>query len=83
MADYVDRTAPAHEHYYHQERNSLGWVIGLIALIVLGWLIFAYGLPALNRVSNNPGFTVPSQIDVNINRGTSGGVANPAPQPAQ
>jgi hypothetical protein len=44
-------------------------IIGLIALIVLGYFGFVYGLPALqNMQSGAPQINVPEKIDVNINQ---------------
>lgn len=49
--------------------GPMGMIIGLIVLIVLGYLVWIYGLPALRSVgSGTPQINVPSQIDVNINQ---------------
>ena len=44
-----------------------GLVIGIFVLIVLGFLFFYYGLPAVKRMgSGQPQINVPNQIDVNV-----------------
>lgn len=49
--------------------GSLGMIIGLVVLIVIGYLVWVYGLPALRNVgTGTPQINVPSQIDVNINQ---------------
>lgn len=72
MATYVERT-PVHEHYHQAGNNTASWVVGLIVLLALAWLLFAYGIPAMRSVSG-PSFTFPSKVDVNLNQGG----ANPA-----
>jgi len=49
--------------------GPMGWIIGLVILVVLGYLGYIYGLPAIqNMKSGNPQINIPSQIDVNINQ---------------
>lgn len=44
-------------------------IIGLVVLVFLGYLVWAYGLPALrNAGTGTPQINVPSQIDVNVNQ---------------
>ena len=78
MATYVERGTPVHEHYHDSGNNSASWIVGLIVLLVLAWLLFAYGIPAMRSVSSGPSFSIPSKIDVNLNQGGAG-AANPAP----
>ena len=57
-------TAPA-EH----SDSGMGFFIGLLVVIVLGVLFFAYALPAMR--SDNSGGTninVPDRINVNVNQ---------------
>ena len=65
-----------HEHHHEGSDNSgMGWLVGLILVIVLAWLLFYYGVPLL-RAPANPQINVPGQIDVNVNTPNQGG--NPA-----
>lgn len=49
--------------------GGMGMIIGLIALLVLGYLFFIYGIPALQQMQvGAPQINVPSKIDVNINQ---------------
>ena len=47
--------------------NMMGTIITLIVLLVVGYLFFIYGLPAIQRMGS-PEINVPSEIDVNINQ---------------
>jgi hypothetical protein len=55
---------------HHHEGSSMNWLIGLILLAVVLFLLYYYGLPALRSGSGgqSSGTTVPSQIDVNVNK---------------
>lgn len=47
--------------------GPLGMIIGLIMVVVVGYLFVVYGLPALRQVQvGTPQINVPSEIDVNI-----------------
>ena len=49
--------------------SPLGWIIGLVILVVLGYLAYIYGLPALSNVQQSGvQINVPSKIDVNVNQ---------------
>lgn len=49
--------------------GGVGMVVGFVALILVAYLLFVYGIPAIQRVgSGTPQINVPSQIDVNINQ---------------
>lgn len=49
--------------------GGLGMIIGLIVLIVVAYLFFMFGLPAINRMQlGSPQINIPSKIDVNINQ---------------
>ncbi len=44
-----------------------GMIIFLVVLLILGYLGFVYGIPAIRRVQlGSPQINVPSQIDVNV-----------------
>ena len=49
--------------------GGMGMIIGLVVLVLVGFLFFMYGLPALRQMRlGNPQINVPSEIDVNINQ---------------
>jgi hypothetical protein len=50
--------------------GPMGMIIGIIVLIVLVYLGYVYGLPALRQVQfgGTPQINVPSEIDVNVNQ---------------
>jgi hypothetical protein len=58
------------EHVDHVHNNSgsgMGFLLGIILLLVVLFLIFYYGLPYLGRATN-PQVNVPGTIDVNVNQ---------------
>lgn len=63
MADRV-----VHVHDEGGSRNNSNFIIGVIVLIVLAFLFIVYIMPALGGMVQNPGVTVPEQIDVNVNQ---------------
>ncbi len=51
--------------------GGMGWIIALIVLLVVGYLFFMYGIPALRQMQlGSPQINIPSKIDVNINQPT-------------
>lgn len=47
--------------------NGMGFLLGVIALIIIVLLLFYYGLPMLRSVgTGNPTINVPSKVDVNV-----------------
>lgn len=49
--------------------STLGTLVGIVILIILGYLFWAYGIPALkNSNFGRPQVNVPSQIDINVNQ---------------
>jgi hypothetical protein len=62
-------------HHHHDETDSgrgMGWIVGLIVLVVALWLLFMYGLPAI-RTATTPQISVPERVDVNVNTPGQGG----------
>ena len=50
-------------------RGPMGMIITVVVLLILGYLGFVYGLPALRQMQvGAPQINIPSQIDVNINQ---------------
>ncbi|KKT49272.1 MAG: hypothetical protein UW41_C0009G0039 [Candidatus Collierbacteria bacterium GW2011_GWC2_44_18] len=49
--------------------GGMGMIIGLVILLVLGYLLWVYGLPAFRNMQvGTPQINIPSKIDVNINQ---------------
>ncbi|KKP28564.1 MAG: hypothetical protein UR15_C0025G0013 [Parcubacteria group bacterium GW2011_GWA2_31_28] len=50
--------------------NGMGFLLGVILLVVAVFLLFTYGLPILQRSGGNanPQLNVPGQVDVNIQK---------------
>jgi len=49
--------------------GPMGWIIGLVILLVVLYLGFVYGIPAIQRIKvGTPQINIPSQIDVNVNQ---------------
>ena len=54
----------------NDSNNGMGMIIGLVVLIVFGFLFFIYVLPSLRNIKlGNPQINIPSSIDVNIKQG--------------
>ena len=63
MTTIVNSPQPA-----NNSGGLVGIIIALIVLVVLLYLGFVYGLPALRQMkSGAPQINVPSQIDINVN----------------
>ena len=49
--------------------GMVGMIIGILALVVVGYLFITYGVPAVRQMqSGSTQINVPSEIDVNINQ---------------
>lgn len=49
--------------------GGVGIIIGIIVLLIVGYLFFMYGIPVLRQAQmGSPQINIPSQIDVNINQ---------------
>ena len=47
--------------------SLIGTIVVIIVLIVLGYLVYMYGLPALRQTQvGAPQINIPSSIDVNV-----------------
>jgi hypothetical protein len=63
MTTIVNSPQPA-----NNSGGLVGIIIALIVLVVLLYLGFVYGLPALRQMkSGTPQINVPSEIDINVN----------------
>lgn len=45
--------------------GPMGMIIVVLVLVVLGYLVYMYGLPAI-RQTQSPQINVPGEIDVNV-----------------
>jgi hypothetical protein len=49
--------------------GPMGMIIGLVVLVVLGYLVWVYAIPALRNVqSGGNQINIPSKVDININQ---------------
>ena len=53
------------------DASGVGIVVGLLLLLIIGFLFFYFGLPYMARISSNLGtggnqINVPGKIDVNV-----------------
>ena len=46
--------------------SGIGMLVGIILLLAIVFLFFAYGLPMLNRSTTTPQVNIPDQVDVNV-----------------
>lgn len=64
MSTIVNTPAPSND-----SNGAMGMIIALIILLVLAYLGFMYGLPAIRQMQiGTPQINLPSKIDVNINQ---------------
>lgn len=62
MATIVNNPSPS-----NNSGGSMVMIIGLIVLVVIAFLFFAYGIPAVQQMqSGGTQINVPSKIDVNV-----------------
>lgn len=65
MTTIINTPQPASD-----QSSGMGMIIGLVVLIVFGFLFFVYALPALRNMElGTPQINVPSTIDVNVKQG--------------
>lgn len=49
--------------------GGMGMVIGLVVIVLLGFLFFVYGLPAIRQIKlGGTEINVPDKIDVTVNQ---------------
>lgn len=64
MATIVNNPPPS-----NNSNGPMGIIIALIVLLVLVYLGFIYGLPAIRQMQfGNPQINIPNKIDVNVNQ---------------
>ncbi len=49
-----------------ESNSGLGFLLGLLALLLIAALFFSYGLPALRNASR-PAAVIPESVDINVN----------------
>ncbi len=65
MATTIVNAPPAN----NSSDNGIGLLIGIIVLIIVGGLLFYYGLPYVQQMtSGGIQVNVPKNIDVNVNQ---------------
>lgn len=45
--------------------GGMGMIVGVIGLVVVAYLFFVYGFPAIRQMGS-PQINIPSKIDVNV-----------------
>lgn len=64
MATIVNNPPPT-----NNSGGPMGMIVGFIILLVLLYLGFVYGLPAIKQMQfGTPQINIPSKIDVNVNQ---------------
>jgi hypothetical protein len=48
--------------------SGMGFLLGIILLVVLAFALFYYGLPAIRGAATGPQINVPGKVDVNVNQ---------------
>ena len=49
--------------------NPMVWIIGLVILLVLGYLVYVHGIPALQSMqSGGVQINIPDNLNVNVNQ---------------
>ena len=62
MTTIVNNPAPSND-----SNGGVGMIVGLVILVILGYFVIVYGLPAIKNMQfGTPQINVPSKIDVNI-----------------
>ena len=62
MTTIVNNPPPTQE-----SGNNMGMIVGLVVILVLGYLFIMYGIPALGQMKiGGAQITVPAKIDVNV-----------------
>ena len=46
--------------------NGMGFLLGIIVLVVFVILFLYYGLPMIQKTMSGPQINIPNQIDVNV-----------------
>ncbi len=61
-------TTEPHVHTQDSGMGGMGFLMGIILLILFVFALLYYGLPMLRNATTTPAVTVPDQIDVNVNQ---------------
>ncbi|HCQ31451.1 TPA: hypothetical protein DIU27_03670 [Candidatus Collierbacteria bacterium] len=69
MAKSSEKTTTIINNPSGDSGSGMGMVFGVIILVVVGYLIWVYGIPAIQQMqSEGVQINVPSSIDVNVNQ---------------
>ncbi len=49
----------------NDSNGGMGMIVGIIVLIVVAYIFFMYGLPAIKQIGS-PQINIPSKIDINV-----------------
>lgn len=61
MTTIVNNPAPK------ESGGGMGMIVGLVVLLVVGYLFFIYGIPAFRQMQfGSPQINIPSKIDINV-----------------
>ena len=53
----------------NENGGNMAMIIGVIVLLVMAYVFFVYGLPAISRMQvSAPQVTIPAKIDVTVNQ---------------
>lgn len=61
MPTVINNPAPSNEG-----GNNMGFLLGVVLLIIFGALFFIYGFPYLRDSIQGPQINIPNKIDVNV-----------------
>ncbi|MBP9759562.1 hypothetical protein KBD45_07760 [Candidatus Dojkabacteria bacterium] len=62
MTTVINTPQPASD-----QSSGVGMIIGLVVLVVFGFMFFIYGIPAIRQMRvGAPQVNIPSSIDVNV-----------------
>lgn len=65
MATVINNPAPA-QAPPSEGNNGIGFLLGVIVLIIFAILFFIYGLPYISSSLRGPQVNIPGKVDVNI-----------------
>lgn len=64
MATVINTPQPA-----QTSNNGMGFFLGVLLLIIGVVIFFIYGIPYLQSTVSGPQVNVPSEVDINVNKG--------------
>jgi len=55
------------DHGHEDSNTGVGFLIGILVVVLLGILFFAYALPSLRNAGSGTNVNVPDRINVDVN----------------